>query len=310
MILTVTLDPAADQTIFVPNLAVGRVNLGQETQLDPAGKGVNVSRMVHRLGWPTVAFGFLGGEIGALIRRALDDEGVQHHFVPIAGQTRLSVTIVGESHNTATSVRVSGPEIPPEKAAELDRVLEFWLQAARVLVLAGRLPPGVPADVYARYIEAARANGVLTILDAEGEPLRLGVAARPSLVKPNREEAEGLMGRSLPTITSVVDAGRELTHEGIETVIISLGSRGAVCVSGDHAWQVRPPALLRRSTVGSGDSLAAGIAVAMARGDPLIEWLRLGTAAGAATAATPGTAHGSLEEVLRLMPHISVTEIS
>jgi hypothetical protein len=165
MILTITLNPAVDQTIFVQGLAIGEVNRGRESQLDPAGKGVNVSRMAHRLGWPTVACGFLGGEVGRLVERALDTEGVQHQFVRISGQTRLSVTVVDELSKTATSVRVPGPEIDGQHAAELDAVLQHWLQGARVLVLAGRLPPGVPPNAYARYIGLARDRGVLTILD-------------------------------------------------------------------------------------------------------------------------------------------------
>jgi 1-phosphofructokinase family hexose kinase len=212
------------------------VNRGQESQLDPAAKGVNVSRMAHRLGWPTVALGFLGGEIGRLVRRALDADGVQHHLVPIPGQTRLSVTVVDTLSSVATSVRVPGPMIDPQQAAELDRLVQFWLRGARVLVLAGQLPPGVASDAYARYIEAARARNVLTILDADGDALRRGIRALPSLIKPNLTETEELLGRPLPTIESTVQAARELAGRGIDMVVSSKRARGAIAVQGSNAW--------------------------------------------------------------------------
>jgi 6-phosphofructokinase 2 len=113
------------------------------------------------------------------------------------------------------------------------------------------------------------------------------VAARPALIKPNLAEAEELLGRRLPTLDSAVQAAREIAQRGIDGVVISVGARGAVGVHGDEAWLATPPTIERRSTVGSGDSLVAGLAVALARGEDFAEGLKLGTAAGAATAQTP-----------------------
>jgi 1-phosphofructokinase len=127
MIITVTLNPAVDQTILVRRLEVGAVNRFGASQLDPAGKGINVSRMAHRLGWPTIVFGFLAGEIGLLAQKALEDEGVQHHFVRMPGQTRLNVTVVDKSTGTATSLYGPGPAVTPDYVARLDAMLRFWL---------------------------------------------------------------------------------------------------------------------------------------------------------------------------------------
>lgn len=304
MILTVTLNPAVDQTIFVDRLALGDVNRFSDSQLDPAGKGINVSRMAHRLGWPTVAFGFLGSDVGRIIAQALDAEGVPHHFAPIAGQTRLNVTIVDRASGTSTSFYGPGPAVDPGAHGRLDGLVEFWLQASRVLVLAGSLPPGCPEDVYATYIRAAHGHGVKTILDADGDAFRLGLAAGPTLVKPNRQEAERLLGRPLPDIASVVAGAREMLERGDCAVVISLGAEGAVLVDRRGAWRAIAPPVERRSTVGSGDSMVAGLAVALARGDDVVEGLRQGAAAGAATAAAPGTALGSAVEVAALLPGV------
>ncbi len=309
MILTVTLNPAVDQTIFVDRLELGDVNRFADSQLDPAGKGINVSRMVDRLGWPTVAFGFLGGEVGRIVVQALDAEGVPHHFAPIPGQTRLNVTIVDAASGESTSFYGPGPAIDGGAHARLDGLIELWLQASRVLVLAGSQPPGCPEDVYATYIGMAKARGAMAILDADGDAFRQGLAAGPALVKPNREEAERLLGRALPDIASVVAGARDMLEWGAGTVVVSLGAEGAVLVDGRGAWRAISPPVVRRSTVGSGDSMVAGLAVALARGDDLVEGLRLGAAAGAATAATPGTSLATAAEVAALVPGVRIEPV-
>jgi len=305
MIITLTPNPAVDQTSWVERLEPGTIHRVLDTQIDPAGKGINVSRMVHRLGWPTIAFGFAAGETGNIIQEALANEDVQYHFVRIPGQTRVSVTIVDRA-GQATSFFASGPQVPPSSLASLGSLLRFWVQAGRVLVLAGSLPPGVPEDIYASYVHAARERGVKVILDADGAALRHGVCARPDLIKPNVAEAERLTGEKLPDQGAIIRAARGLAANGIGIVVISMGARGAICVQGEHAWRALPPKVERRSTVGSGDAMVAGLAVALARGEGIEHGLRLGTSAGAATAMTPGTALGTAEDVCRLVPQVQI----
>jgi 1-phosphofructokinase family hexose kinase len=309
MILTVTPNPAVDQTVFVNDLQLGAVNRFHTAQLDPAGKGINVSRVVHRLGWPTVAFGFLAGEIGRIALNALDAEDVQHHFIWVPGQTRMNVTIVDGNKQMSTNLYGPGPAVPEGDLQSLEAVLSFWVRAARVLVVAGSLPPGAPQDTPVKYIQLAQSFGVKTILDSDGEPLRLGVSARPSLIKPNIEEAQRLLGRSLPDLDAIVDGARELLARGIEIAVISMGAQGLVCARGERVWRVRSPKVERRSTVGSGDSLVAGLALAMARGDDVVEGLRVGSAAGAAAAMTSGTSLGTAADVQALLPSVEVQVI-
>lgn len=298
-----------DQTAWLDRIEPGRVHRVRETHIDPAGKGINVSRMAHRLAWPTIAFGFLAGDTGNIVRSALEGEGVPTHFVPIPGQTRINVTLVEQS-GVASSFYGPGPAVPTEALTSLESLVRFWLQAGRVLVLAGSLPQGVPADIYARLIRDARERGVKVFLDADAESLRLGIAAGPDLIKPNVEEAERLLDRRLADETAVVAAARELAGRGIETVIVSMGGRGAICAQRGRAWRIHPPEIQRRSTVGSGDAMVAGIAVALARGDDIVRGLALGTAAGAATAMSEGTALGTPEDVFALLPRVRIEEMS
>lgn len=309
MIITLTVNPAVDQTLWVDNFRPGHVSRPVEVHLDPAGKGINVSRMVHRLGRPTIALGFLAGDIGHLMQTALTAERVQHHFVPIAGQTRINVTIVDRTTDTSTSLYGPGPRVTPEELGELDEMVECWFKAGRVLVLAGSLLPGIPETLYARYIERAHACGVKTILDADGPSLRQGIAAQPFLVKPNQSEAEQLLGRPLPRLEDVARGAQELNERGIAAVVISLGAAGAVCTYEGHIWHILPPEIRRQSTVGSGDSLVAGVAVELADGGDLLAGLHLGTAAGAATALSAGTSLGTPEDVKRLLPEVQIKEL-
>jgi 1-phosphofructokinase family hexose kinase len=305
VILTVTPNPAVDQTVWLEELRSGAVNRALESHLDPAGKGINVSRMAHRLGAPTIAFGFLAGEAGAIIERLLDDEEVLHYFVRVPGQTRINLTIM-EAGGTATSLYGPGPSVREEQLEALRAVVCSWLQSSRVLVLAGSLPPGASAGVYASYISAARALKIPVLLDADGEALRQGIAAGPDLIKPNLAEAERLLGRALPDLASAAQGARELSLRGIPYVVLSMREQGALCAAGEQVWRVMPPRIKRRSTVGSGDSMVAGLALTLARGGDLLDGLKLGAAAGAATAASPGTSLGTAEEVAALLHEVQV----
>ncbi|HUB07040.1 MAG TPA: PfkB family carbohydrate kinase, partial [Myxococcales bacterium] len=194
MILTLTFNPAVDQTSWIDRLVPGTVHRVRETQLDPAGKGINVSRMAHRLGAPTVAFGLAAGDTGRLIERALEAERVPHHFVQIPGESRIDTTIV-DAAGVASSFYGIGPPAPPDRLEALFEHVRLWLPVTRVLVLAGSLLPGIPLDAYARYVHAARERGVFVILDSHGGALRRGLEAGPDLIKPNLVEAQGLLGR-------------------------------------------------------------------------------------------------------------------
>jgi 1-phosphofructokinase family hexose kinase len=303
-ILTLTPNPAVDQMVWLERLRLGDVNRLLGTQLDPAGKGVNAARMAHRLGARAVALGFVGGETGAMIERLLELEQVEHDFVWIPGRTRFNTTMVAAGR--WTSLRGTGPTVEPAHLEQLEKLVEARLCPGSMLVMAGSLPPGVPDDFYARYVRLARGRGVPVLLDAAGEPLRLGILEKPDLIKPNLAEAEDVLGRKISSLEDARQAALELVARGVGTVVISMGGDGAVCAQGSQAWVAHPPQVERRSTVGTGDSMVAGIAVSLSRGLPIEEVLRWATAAGAATAMTPGTANGTRSQVESLLEEVHV----
>lgn len=309
MIVSLTVNPAVDQTVWLESLQPGCVLRVQKTNLDPAGKGINVSRMTHRFGYPTLAFGFLAGETGRIVERALESEGVRHEFVGVPGQTRVNVTIV-DGKGTATSLLGAGPTVTPHALSALEAVMRPFLQHGALLVLAGTMAPGLSDDTYGRWVTTAHRLGLKVVLDTNGEPLRQGIAARPDLVKPNLAEAEALLGRRLPDLGAILEGAREIARGGVRTVVISMGERGAVCVQGDEAWHAIPPAIQAHSSVGSGDSMVAGLAVALARGDGVEAGLRLGTAAGAATAMSEGTSLGTAAEAQAIVERVRLERLA
>ncbi len=310
MIITLTLNPAIDHTVWVERLNPGVVQRYRQSLLSPAGKGINVSRMAHRLGAPTVAFGFLAGDTGAMVQKALQDEGVQHHFRYVPGETRIDVVIIDETTADETALYGPGPHVSPIDVRVLEEQLVPWLEPGRVLVLAGSLPPGAPQDAYATLIEQARSRGVRTLLNTGGEALRLGLRAGPDLVKLTSAEAEALLGRPLEGAPGVVAAARGVAALGARIAVITMPLQGAIAVEGERAWWAISPPGVRRTKVGAGDSLVAGLAVGLWRDEPLSEGLRLGMAASAATAQSAGTELGSADLARTLLPQVRVEEIT
>lgn len=309
MILSFTPNPAVDKTLQVTGLQVGEVNRALDAHLDPGGKGINVSRVVHRLGGSTLAVGVVGGHIGRLLQGALREEDVPFELVWIQAETRLNVILHDQSTGAGTRVWDRGPVADESCIERLEDVLERRLPDASVFVTTGSLLRGMPADFHAMWIERARALGVKTILDADGKWLEQALPACPDLIKPNVHEAATILGRELPTEEAVVAGALELCERGAGAVVISRGGEGSILATGGRVFRAVPPRIDLRSTVGSGDSMVAGLAMALADGDPLQEGLRVGTAAGAATATTVGTSLAAAEHVRELLPEVRLDEI-
>jgi 1-phosphofructokinase len=287
MIATVTLNPSLDEWVELPDLTIGGLNRATSFVRYPGGKGINVSRVAHTLGARTVAYGLAGGEDGAILSQRLDALSIRHRFVPVNGQTRNNYKIL--AGRTLTEINTAGPLVTSASLAELRRML-LRRPRPRYVVLSGSLPPGAPASIYRDWILACRRLKIPTVLDASGPALRAGLRARPWMIKPNREEAQGALKRRLATTAQAQEAAMELLARGPQTVILSLGKAGAVLASRQlpGLWIATPPVVKTRSAVGAGDSLVAGFVTASTRGAPLPEAFRWGIACGAATAMTEG----------------------
>lgn len=287
-ILTVTLNAAIDEAIVLDELVPGRSNRARLDALDPGGKGINASRVMTRLGCPTIALGFVGGVTGEMIRARLDAEGVAHAFDDVEQLTRLNVMVYERTGGRRTRLYLEGAFVAPQRLGDLRERLAA-AQSGDIVVLGGSLPPGLTDTTYRDLVQWLRERGVCTFVDTSGAALAAVLPARPYLIKPNVEEASDVLGRPIENDRDALQAAAELHERGATYVVVSQGAEGAVAVGPDGRWKVYAPVVEARSTVGSGDSMVAGLAVAMHRGDSMERGLCLGTAAGAATAMTSGT---------------------
>jgi 1-phosphofructokinase family hexose kinase len=300
MIVTVTPNPAVDRTVSVRGFSIGTTNRAVAERIDIGGKGINVARHLAGLGCDVVATGFLDAGDGHRVLQMLAVQGIQTDFVRVAGNTRMCLKILDPANGQETEINESGPLLAPEAVPALFETLRALAPRCAVMVFSGSLPPGAPADLYARAIEVAAAAGARTILDAAGDALRYGIAAKPDLVKPNRAEAEELLGVPLGNDAELLAGAKRLVEYGAGTAVISLGPDGAVCASGAGVWRARAPRITARNTVGAGDAMVAALACAVMRSLTTPEALRLATALGSATAAShePVPAKGCLDALL------------
>jgi 1-phosphofructokinase len=303
-VITVTPNPALDRTLRVDELTFGGISRIQGIREDPGGKGINVSRVLRKFGCPTAALGFLGGATGCRLADAMATLAIESDFITVPGETRTNLTLTDGEREI--KVNDAGPSV---SSTAVDALLARVRQRARessAVVLSGSLPPGVPADLYAELIRIIRDEGSKPILDTAGPPLVHGVAARPYLIKPNRREAEALLGITLDTDDAIPEAVRRLSGYGIPIVAVSLGARGAVLAGEGTAWRAEAPPVAVQSTVGSGDAFLACLLFALLGGADPNTALAVGTAAGSASVTLPGSRLCTPSELGRMLPHVQV----
>ncbi len=286
MIYTVTFNPALDYVIRVKDLKLGETNRSLREELYFGGKGVNVSLILKELGRDSIALGFVAGFTGAALEESLRKRGIKTEFIHLKeGLTRINVKMKGEQE---TEINARGPKIDADAIAALWEKLKK-MQAGDTLVLAGSVPAGSPADLYAQILKALKDRGVRCVVDAAGELLRSVLKYHPFLIKPNRRELEELVGRVLHSEAEIADAARELQSKGARNVLVSRGKDGALLLT--ETGEVLTMAALGGkpvNTVGAGDSMLAGFLAGVEKNYAYA--LKLGIACGGATACQPGLA--------------------
>jgi len=310
MIITVTLNAAIDRTLAVPNFRLGRRHRATEQTAMAGGKGVNVARALKALGQPVIATGVTGGATGTRIIEHLTEEAILNDFVRIREESRTSTAVVDPTSGEQTEINERGPAV---SEAELDLFIDKLLYLAKgagVCVFAGSLPGGVDAALYARLIEELRKLGVTTVLDAEGESLRLAARTGPDVVSPNEIEAEELVGHEFADEQDRRTAIAEMAELGVREALMTLPD-GCLALMRDDA---EAPTLYRAtlepieavSAVGSGDAFLAGF-VSARYGDQSVEHcLRYAVACGAESTQHFGAGVLDPREVERLLPEVRV----
>jgi 1-phosphofructokinase family hexose kinase len=284
MIITVTLNAALDKTLEVPNFRVGRRHRSVEQTTMPGGKGVNIARALKRLGQPVIATGLAGGATGNMIVDALGAEGLLNGFVRIREESRTNTAVLDPTTGVHTEINERGPSVSSHDLELFREKVLYLAKGASMCVFAGSLPRGVAPDVYAGLIRELKKSGVTTIVDTEGEPLRLAARAEPDIISPNEIEAEELVGHEFNDVDDRARAVVEMTRLGPGEAIMTVsdGCYAYVLENGGHAlYRVRIEEQEARSTIGSGDAFLAGYIAARYVGRDQTECLRYGVACGA-----------------------------
>lgn len=304
MIYTVTLNPALDKTVEVERFSVDTVNRITKLRTDPGGKGINVSKVVAKLGGSSKALGILGGNTGRAIAEGLEKLGLNCSFLYAEGETRTNLKIIDPVNHTNTDINEPGVQVNENILNTLLQHLTWMIRPGDIVVLSGSLPAGAPHDTYRTWVACCKDAGAKVFLDADGSLLADGLKAVPYLVKPNNDELSRLMGRELTTTEELADAARSLLASGVEKVIVSMGSRGALYVTRDAILYAEGLKVPVGSTVGAGDSVVAALAVAEDKGMTLEEAVRLSTATGAANVMCSGTQAAEYSVIEELMPKV------
>jgi len=308
MLACISVNPAIDKRVHMAKLVPGQVNRARSVRAAAGGKAAHVAMALQRLGAKPLWIGFAGGASGQELLTGLHALGVQTVPVATTNATRSNVEVIDDD-GTVTELLEPGAEVSAEEWQELAAACESVFRQGRVTaVLSGSLPIGVPSEFYASLIERAHQLGNTVFLDTSREPLQLALRAKPDLVKPNREEAQWLIGGSIKDLAAAGQATASLISAGAKSAVISLGPDGLVWQpsAADSVYHAQTRAVDCRSAVGSGDATVAGFAYAAEKGLGVCESLKLAAACGAANCLADLPGQLSVAEVRRLESAVQI----
>lgn len=312
MIVTVTLNAALDRTLTVPNFQRGQRHRASQGLMLAGGKGINIARALKLLGAPVVATGLVGGRTGIRIVEELTGEAILNDFVRIDDESRTSTAVVDPTAPTYTEINEWGPAVRPEELEMLLEKLTYLAQGADAVVFAGSLPRDVDEAFYEEAIRAINRQGVTTVLDSEGQPLRLGVQSEPYLVSPNQNEAEGLVGQEFNEDEDFILGLEAIAERGARNVLITQESGCFALLRQErtaHRYRVRAPSIEPVSAVGSGDVLLAAFLAAYLKGESPENALRAAVATGTASTLEVGAGRFDQREADRLASAVEVSKL-
>lgn len=308
MIVTVTLNPALDKTYSVADFALAGVFRVSKVQHLPSGKGLNVSRVLHTLGVPTMASGFLGGFTGKHIAQELDRLGIKHDFVWSNCESRQCIIVLNEEKGIHTELLEPGPFLAEEMFSHLEAKLDALAATTKWVSFSGSPPAGTPDDIFYHLIKQVKARGIKTVLDARGPWLQEGIKAGPEIIKPNWDEFQAL-GGPFSTTTAALWRAQEIVAGGVGLVLLSKGHEGAYAVSPAKVYFAQIPAVKIVSAVGSGDALVAGFLAGLEENWSVATCLKFANAVAISNACNVGAGVIDLEQVRKLGSLITITEL-
>jgi 6-phosphofructokinase 2 len=299
-IVTLTLNPAIDKSTTVNSIVPERKLRCTQPVFEPGGGGINVSRAIRKLGGHSSAIFMAGGHSGKYLQHLVEQEGVESIVIDFEGQTRENLIVVDSSSNSQYRFGMPGHEL---KNNEWQKCLELLENSSGIqyIVASGSLPPGVPLDFFGRLAAVGKKVNAKLIVDTSGEPLRHATNEGVFMIKPNLGELSNLYGTDELQEADVLRAAQTIIKNGgSEVMVISMGASGAMLVTKDEVIESPSPTVRKRSTVGAGDSMVAGMVLALSKGYNWQQVLQYGIAAGTATTMNSGTELCKKQDVERL----------
>lgn len=305
-ILTITLNPTVDKSTSVANIKPEKKLRCTTPKYEPGGGGINVSRGLARFGIQSTALFTSGGRTGELLQELLEKENIGTLPIAISVETRENFIVVDTSHNEQFRFGMPGEAITSKDVETIDNEINSLSPFPEIVVVSGSLPPGIDAAYMRTLVKNLKAKGAKVIVDTSGEALTEVLKEGVYLLKPNLGELGSLTGNDILDNDSADEAAKQLIDEGkAEIVVVSLGPQGAYLVSKDECIHVPAPSVKKRSTVGAGDSMVAGMVSVLAKGGALTEMARMGVACGSAATMSEGTGLFTKENAEKLYRWLS-----
>lgn len=299
-IITVTVNPCIDKSTTFSGLKPDKKLRCATPKLEPGGGGINVSRAIHKLNGKSLAIYPAGGYAGNFLKELLGKENIESIVIATKDNTRENFIVVDELTNNQYRFCMPGPVLLESEWQQCLDQIEL-LEGAEYIVASGSLPPGVPQDFFGRIAAIANGKNVKLILDTSGAPLKYALEKGVYLWKPNLGELSALSGRDELTTETALETAKKIIATGLAKVIVlSLGAGGAMLVTKDNSERFATPVVARKSTVGAGDSMVAGIVLSLEKGKTLPDAVKYGIACGTAATMNPGTELCKADDVERL----------
>lgn len=309
MILTVTLNVAIDKRYVVEEFQVGQVNRVIECDYVPGGKGINVSKVCKIAGEDITATGFIAGYAGAYVVNELDKRGIESDFINLQGESRSCINIYDSSNNTQTEFLEPGITVTKDDEKLLLDKFEKIVQTHSIITMSGSAPQGASSNIYQDMIAIAKKYNKKIILDTSGQRLIDGIKAKPTLIKPNVDEIQMLAGRPVKDKDDLIQIGKKIREQGIETVVISLGEEGSMIISEEGVYQAIVPKIQAVNTVGCGDAMIAGFAIGLKEDKKLVDTIKLASAISTSSALREETGFFVKEDMEEILPKVKVIKL-
>ena len=307
-ILTLTLNPAFDIHCSIPGFAPYHENLAKINSHDAGGKGVNISRALTVNGVDNLAFVVLGDENGDSFAKRLSDDGMSYKALTVKGRIRENITIHTEGADE-TRISFEGFKTDESLLAKTLESLDTEELDGAYVTFTGRVPSGISMNAVKSFLGELKSKGARIVIDSRSFELSDLTECRPWLIKPNQEEISVYLGREIESFEDALSGAREIQSRGIDNVMISLGSKGALLVCADGAYVAKAPKIDALSTIGAGDSSIGGfLAAAVNNGTP-DEMLRRAVSYGTAACMTEGTRPPEKKDVLSVYEKVTVNKI-